>query len=154
MKRIALTLIAVAAFMAAHAFDRPRMAAALTYNYASSYDQHGFGLRLQVPVGNHFRIEPEFIYFTQRKEVATLNLNCNLHYVMPMTSQVNIYPYLGFSYSHWGYPGPNANRIGVNIGAGVEYNINARWGVLGEMRGQLMKKESQFVGILGVKYSL
>lgn len=156
IKRLAtLLLIACCAVPGMHAieFKRPPMAVGLTYDYASEYHQHGFGVKLQVPVAKHLRFEPEMIYCNENREVTTLHLNFNAHYLLPIDSHLTVYPMAGISYSHWGYVGPNANRWGLNLGGGIEYPISHRWGILGELRLHAVKQETQVVSTLGIKYN-
>lgn len=154
MKRFALLLLlAISTSIASTAIERPPLAVAFTYDYATEYRQHGFGIKLQARAGNHFRLETELIYCNQNRDATTLHLNMNLHYIMPVSSRFNIYPFAGVGYSHWGYVGPNANRWGLNLGAGIEYDLGKRWGVLAEMRLQAVKKETQLLYTLGIKRS-
>lgn len=153
MKRFALFLALSLAVLAAGAVERPPLAVGFTYNYATEYSHSGFGLKLQGRLGSHIRIEPEMIYMFENKDVTTLHLNLNVHYLMPMASRLNVYPFAGLGYSHWGYVGPNANRWGLNLGAGVEYNLGRNWEILGELRLQAVKSETQVLTTLGLKYN-
>ena len=153
IKLLATLLIAIVASLTATAIERPPLALGLTYNHATEYGQHALGVKLQSRLGQHFRLEPELIYCNERKEVTTLHLNVNVHYVMPMATRLNIYPFAGVGYSHWGYVGPNANRWGVNLGAGIEYYLGRRWGALTELRLHGVKHETQTLFTLGLKYN-
>ena len=153
IKRIAiLLLVAVATCTASQAIERPPMAVGFTYDYAFKHQQHGFGLKLQSNLFKGFRIEPEFIYCNEHKDVTTLHLNLNLQNVRPITPRLNLYPFMGIAYSHWGYVGPNANRWGVNLGAGIEYYLGRDWSALTELRLHGVKRETQLLFDLGLKY--
>ena len=152
MKRLTLLLATALVMLGARAIERPPLAVALTYDHATEYSQHGFGLKLQAPVGRHLRLEPEMIYFNENKETTTLHLNLNVHYLLPMSRQLNVYPFAGIGYSHWGYVGPNENRWGVNLGGGIDYRLSRRVSVLGELRLNLVTRESQLISTLGLKY--
>lgn len=153
MKRLATYLAVLAIAIGAQAFERPPMSLGVTYDYATEYSQHGFGIKLQAPIGHHVRLEPEFIYCNENKDATTLHLNLNAQYVKPVTERMNIYPFVGVGYSHWGYIGPNANRWGMNLGAGLEYDLGRRWGVLGELRLHAVKQETQIMTTVGLKYN-
>ncbi len=153
MKRLALLLFASVAMLCASAIERPPLAIGFSYDYASEYGQSGFGIKLQGRIGNHIRIEPEMIYMGERKDVTTLHLNLNVHYVMPVVQRLSLYPFAGLGYSHWGYVGPNVNRWGLNLGAGLEYNIGRNWDVFGELRLHAVKQETQVLTALGLKYN-
>lgn len=152
IKRIVTTLAIAAIAMGTQAIERPPLALGLTYDYATEYHQHGFGVKLQAPVGKHLRLEPEMIYFNENRDVTAMHLNFNVHYLMPMASHLNLYPFAGVTYSHWGYEGPNANRWGLNLGAGIEYKLSHHWGILVEARLQAIKQETQVISTMGLKY--
>ena len=152
MRKAIVALAAVLA-LSASAIERPPLAVGFTYDHASEYHQNGFGLKLQACVGSHFRLEPEMIYCTENLDVTTLHLNLNVQYVMPIARRLDIYPYVGLSYSHWGYEGPNVNRWGANLGAGIEFDLGRSWSVLAELRLQPVKSETQLLTIAGLKYS-
>lgn len=130
---------------------RPPMGIAGTYNFATEYQQHGVGAKLCLDVYGPWRLEPEIIYFAQYMDVTTLQLNANVHYVMPMTSRLFLYPFAGVSYSHWGYVGPDHSRWGVNLGGGAELALGRQWSVIGEFRFMLVKQETQAIPTLGIK---
>ncbi|MCQ2289531.1 MAG: porin family protein [Muribaculaceae bacterium] len=153
MKKLQATIIAAAGMtLNMTAIERPQLELGATYNYSTEYKQSGVGVKLQAPVGRHFRVEPEIIYSNQHHDVTTLHLNLNVHYVMPMTQHMNVYPIAGVSYSHWGYVGPNANRWGANLGAGIEHSLGKKLSALAELRMQAVKQETQIITSIGVKY--
>lgn len=138
--------------MAALQLDaRPPMGIAATYNFASEYQQHGIGAKLSLDVFGPWRLEPEMIYFAQNDDVTTLQLNVNVHYVMPITSRFFLYPFAGVTYSHWGYVGPDHSRWGMNLGGGAEFNLGRRWSVIGEFRFMLVSQETQAITTFGIK---
>ncbi len=152
-RHIALALALTAMSVAAQSHHtRQPMALGVTYDYATEYGQHGVGLKLQLGIDSHWRVEPEMIYFAQRRDVTTLQLNVNVHYVHHVAGPLAIYPFVGMTYSHWGYKGPNVNRWGANLGAGLELSLGRRWVAVGEGRFMLVKQETQAVTSLGLKH--
>ena len=137
--------------MAQHHHQRQHNALGLSYDFATEYRQHGLGMKFQVGIDSHWRIEPEIIYFFQSRNVTTLHLNANVQYAMPVVSTLQIYPFMGLSYSHWGYDGPNANRWGANLGAGVEVGLSDNWTAFAEFRFMLVPKETQAISAIGLK---
>ena len=139
----------------AHAKIPIKMALGAAYYNAMEYQQHGGGVKLQVNVIKNFRLEPEIIYFAQHKDVSTLNLNLNLQYVRTLIKGINLYPFAGASYSHWGYDGePNASRWGLNLGCGAELDVIKPISIFAETRLQFVSHESQPIFAVGVKYRL
>ena len=149
MRHIAVVLLFLVAALRLNA--RPPMGIAATYNFATEYQQHGIGAKLCLDIYGPWRLEPEIIYFAQNKDVTTLQLNANVHYVMPMTSRIYLYPFAGISYSHWGYVGPDKSRWGANLGGGAEFYLGRGWSLIGEYRFMLVKQETQAIPTFGIK---
>lgn len=151
-RHISLALAAVVSLALAAQRSRQPMAVGMAYGYATEYHQHGVGAKLQLGIDSHWRIEPEMIYFAQNREVTTLQLNANVHYVQHVGGPLSLYPFVGVTYSHWGYNGPDHSRWGANLGAGLEVNLGRRWVAFGEFRFMLVKQETQAVTTLGLKH--
>lgn len=152
-RHIILALCALVAITACAQRPRLRSAVAVTYDYATEYRQHGVGAKLRLGLDSHWRLEPELIYFAESRKVTTLQLNAHIHYVEHLGGPVLLYPFAGVSYSHWGYEGPNVNRWGANLGAGLELNIGRGWAVVGEFRFMLVKQETQAITTVGLSHS-
>lgn len=152
MKRLLALLTLLAAVLSLHAAPPFTMALGATYCRATEYGQNGAGMKLQVGLSKKLRVEPEILYFAQKKDVTTLNLNFNVHYLFPLVEGLALYPFVGPSYTHWGYEGPNASRWGANVGCGAELSVGSRFGVFAEARLQLVSHETQPIMGIGLKY--
>ncbi len=146
-----LAVLALCLMAALQLNARLPMGVAATYNFASEYQQHGFGAKLCLDVFGPWRLEPEMVYFAQSDDVTTLQLNVNVHYVMPMMSRLYLYPFAGVTYSHWGYVGPDHSRWGMNLGGGAELTLGRQWSLIGEFRYMLVSHETQAITTLGIK---
>jgi len=71
--------------------------------------------------------------------------------VQQLASRIQLYPFAGVSYSHWGYDGPNISRWGANLGAGLDLYLGNRWSLIGEFRFMLVKQETQAITTVGIK---
>ena len=129
--------------------------------YGSKFDQVGLGVSYKLSLTDNFRIAPEMQYFFSNKNMKAWDANDNVEYVITLFDDLKFYPLVGFTYSHWTYSEPmgsgkyvdSCDRFGVNVGGGIEYNFTDQFGVVAEIRGQLIKDFSQCVLSIGVKYS-
>ena len=154
-KILSLTMLATIGCFGAHAKLPFKLALGAGYYNATEYKQHGGGIKLQVTAISNFRLEPEIIYFAQHDDVSTLHLNFNVQYVKTLVKGFNLYPFVGPSYSHWGYDGkPNASRWGLNVGCGAELDVINPISIFAETRLQFVSHESQPIFAIGVKYRL
>ena len=129
--------------------------------YGSKFDQVGLGVSYKLSLTDNFRIAPEMQYFFSNKNMKAWDANANIEYVSTLFDDLNFYPLVGFTYSHWTYSEPmgsgkyvdSCDRFVVNVGGGIEYNFTDQFGVVAEIRGPLSKDFSQCVLSIGVKYS-
>ena len=155
-KYIFMAIIAIAATFNAHA-EQGDVSAAAQFVYASKHSMAGLGAQLQYEFVTNLRVAPEFIYFFKDDGLSALNANLNVHYVIPTSSSVAIYPLVGFSYGHYMADAIGGtiseDHCGANVGMGAQYRIKDRLHFFTEERFQIMKDFNQSVTVLGLKYT-
>lgn len=100
------------------------------------------------------------------------DINVNAHYLFPVAKGIKVYPLVGVCYTNWssdaGYSdmegmegwgddiedegSDSSGKFGVNLGGGVQYDINDRWAVNFELKYQLISNFNQAVFGIGVAY--
>ena len=161
MKKLFLTLVlALAGVVLASAADFGTSLGA-NFVYASKHSQKGIGINYKINFTDNFRVSPEFQYFFSNNKFKAWDANANLEYTIPIIENCNVYPLVGFSYSHWTerMNVPNVDkaantydRIGGNLGAGIEYYVSSNIAINAEIRAQIMKNFSQCVIGVGARY--
>ncbi len=161
MKKYFLTLVlALAGVVLASAADFGTSLGA-NFVYASKHSQKGIGINYKINFTDNFRVSPEFQYFFSNNKFKAWDANANLEYTIPIIENCNVYPLVGFSYSHWTerMNVPNVDkaantydRIGGNLGAGIEYYVSSNIAINAEIRAQIMKNFSQCVIGVGARY--
>lgn len=123
------------------------------FSYASKNSMVGLGVNLEYEFVNNFRIEPEFIYYFENKDISAINANLNFHYLIKTGSNFVLYPMAGFSYARFDdkFRG-GEDRFGANIGFGAEYRLTEHFRFYTEQRFQILKDWNQSVTALGVRY--
>lgn len=154
-KLIIVAIVAITSVMGLRAAEGD-MALGLQFNYASKNSMIGLGVVYQVEPVRNFRIAPEFIYYFENNNLSDYNVNINFHYLIPTSSNVNIYPLAGFSYVNfkdsYGGVSTHTNRYGANVGIGFEYMINNKFKFYTEERFHIIKHWNESVTSLGLKY--
>ena len=148
-----LVVLTLAGALCATAQPAGSKSVAVNYDYATKHRQNGFGFNLTFDIFKRFRLQPEMIYFTTHKGVSTLDLGLNLHYLVPVTGALRVYPTAGICYTHWGYDGPDESRVGFMAGGGAEFWLGKRWALVVEERLQLVSHESQAITTLGLRHA-
>ena len=120
-------------------------------NYGTEIESFSLGAKYQQNLTNEIRIEPSMNYHFEKGGVDLLDLNLNLHYIVPMASNIRLYPLAGLTFERWDF-GKVENRLGVNIGSGVEFDIADNLMKNIELKYKLVKDLYQAVFTVGVDY--
>ena len=153
-KYIIMAILAIASTINVHAVQGD-VSATAQFVYASKHSMAGLGAQLQYEFVTNWRVAPEFIYFFKDDGLSALNLNMNVHYIIPTSATFAVYPLVGFTYAHYmPYgPGDDIDRCGANVGMGAQYEIKNHLYFFSEERFQIMKDFNQSVTVLGLKYT-
>lgn len=142
--------------------------------YGSQIDNLGVGARFQYGVLDKLRAEIGFNYFFEKHQATWWDVNLNAHYLFSFwNDQLVVYPVAGLIYSmKTGYETHTRvetdndgnqkqieirdkdeyNHIGLNLGAGIEYEINEHFGVNFEYRHSIMRENDQGIFAAGINY--
>ena len=126
--------------------------------YGSEIKSMGLGARFQYGILDQLRAEVGFNGFFEHDHTSCWDVNLNAHYLVGLyNDQLFIYPLAGLNYTMVNYKGEKnslgeENHIGLNLGAGVEYEFTEHWGVNLEYRHTIVRKVDQGVIGVGVNY--
>lgn len=133
-------------------------AAGLNLVYGSEIESLGIGARFQYGILDQLRGEVGLNYFFEHNHMSWWDVNINAHYLVGLKNdKFYIYPLAGLNYTMVNYSGElnnkgEENHVGINLGAGLEYEITDHFGVNLEYRHTIVRKVDQGVIGLGVNY--
>ena len=128
-------------------------AAGINLVYGSEIESMGIGARFQYGVLDQLRAEVGFNYFFEHNHVSWWDVNLNAHWLVGLwNEQLYIYPLAGVNYTMKKIGSDEENHVGLNLGAGLEYEITDHFGVNFEYRHTIIRKVDQGVFGLGVNY--
>ena len=121
--------------------------------YGSEIESMGIGTRFQYGIWDQLRAEVGLNYFFEKDHVNWWDVNLNAHYLVGLwNDKLYIYPLAGLNYTMVKAGDIESNHIGLNVGAGVEYEINEHFGANLEYRHTIIRKVDQGVIGLGLNY--
>ena len=85
----------------------------------------GIGANVGYMLTNNIRGVGEFNYFLKKDGVSYWNLEANAEYLFKVGGDFTIYPLIGLDFLGSSWDGGSDTRLGLNLGAGVEYNISS-----------------------------
>lgn len=150
-------------------------AAGLNLVYGSEIENLGIGARFQYGILDHLRAEVGFNYFFEKDHISWWDVNINAHYLVGLWNEkLFFYPVAGLNFTmktnkqetvlgNDGRPVIDSNgqevktkkeynHPGLNLGSGIEYEINDHFGVNFEYRHTIIRKVDQGVFGLGINY--
>lgn len=128
-------------------------AAGVNLVYGSEIKSLGLGARFQYGVLDQLRAEVGFNFFFEHDHNTWCDVNVNAHYLLGLLNdQLFLYPLVGLNYTMAKYNSDEENHIGLNVGAGAEYEITDHIGVNLEYRHTIVRKVDQGIIGLGINY--
>ena len=123
----------------------------LNLNYGTEIESFSLGVKYQQNITDEIRLEPSMNYYFENKGIDMFDVNFNAHYLFPMASNIRIYPLAGLTFERWDI-GKIKNKLGVNLGAGAEFDIADQWMMNFELKYKIVKKFDQAVFNIGIAY--
>ena len=133
-------------------------AAGVNLLYGSEIESLGIGAKFQYGILDQLRAEVGFNYFFEHDHTTRWDVNLNAHYLLGLwNQQLYFYPLAGFNYTMTkvkvpGFGSDEENHVGLNVGAGVEYDFNEHFGAILEYRHTIIRKVDQGVIGIGLNY--
>lgn len=161
-KFFALICMMLLCMSVAHAqtqFEKGQTAVGINLVYGTEIESLGLGARFQYGIIDQLRAEVGFNGFFEHNHTSWWDVNLNAHYLLGLwNNQLFFYPLAGLNYTMTKvkYPGEGSdeeNHIGLNLGAGLEYELNDHFGTNLEFRHTIVRKglDQAIIGI-GLNY--
>ena len=134
-------------------------AAGVNLVYGTEIESLGLGARFQYGIMDQLRAEVGFNGFFEHNHTSWWDVNLNAHYLLGLwNEQLYFYPLAGLNYTMTkvsvpGVGSDEENHIGLNVGAGLEYEINEHFGTNFEFRHTIVRKglDQAIIGV-GLNY--
>lgn len=155
MQRRSLLLVFLGIFtvQAALAQFEGTVGAGLHLGYGAEINSLGAGAHIHYYHTNEVRFAPSFTYFLERKGTGMWMVDADAHYILPVSVTASLYPIGGLHYSRWTFnatgegeaiiPKRTDNRLGINLGLGVQHDIGYRVRANYELKYQFIRDHSQ-----------
>ena len=133
-------------------------AAGVSLNYGTEISSIGLGVKYQYNITDNIRLEPSINYFFENKGVDMFDINATAHYLVPMASNIRLYPLAGLTYARWGFDLVNDgaeithSKFGLNLGGGAEFDITNELMMNFELKYQCVSDFNQAIFSVGLAY--
>lgn len=161
MKKLLIVLCAAALSLGAYA-QKGTSAVGLNLNVTPSLEKNakltnfGVAAKYQYNFTDGFRGEVDLGYDFKAKGISVFEAGINLNYLFNIGEKFKIYPIVGVGYANLkasGFGGSaSTNKIYVNAGLGLEYDLTEHFAVNLEAKYQYIKDFSRMPISIGVAY--
>lgn len=134
--------------------------------YGTSIESLGIGAIAEFPIAPKMIISPGFSFYFPKDQgffkQSAWELNGNLNYLFSEDEKIEFYGIAGLNYTNiriksdvpgFGDFSSSAGRIGLNLGAGANFNIGKSFLPFGEIKYILGEFDRLVIGV-GVKFNL
>ena len=158
MKKL-IVIFSMMFFIMGNAFAQKGIqAAGVSLNYGTEISSIGLGVKYQYNITNDIRLEPSITYFFENKGVDMFDMNVNAHYLLPLASNIRLYPLAGLTYTRWATDFGNGgaeitnSKLGINLGGGAEFDITDELMMNFELKYQCVSDFDQAIFSIGLAY--
>lgn len=179
MKKWIVAFVALLITAGAYA-QKGEQAAGINLGFGTQASNFGIGAKYQYGFTDAWRLEGDVDYFFKASGTSMWDIGVNVHYLFPVAKKFAVYPLAGLAFTNWktdynvisglddlpGYDdlwgdnddddedwgSDNFAKLAINLGAGVQYDINEKWRVNFEVKYQFISDFSQALLSLGAVY--
>lgn len=151
MKKLFVTLMVCLMASTALCAQEGKWGIGLNLGYGTDLSQAFLGGRVLYDIDDRFDVVGSFNRYFKDHGLKSWDINADFHWNVYRQELFEVYPLVGLSFLHQKWGDWNDNYFGVNIGAGIMFNINDHWKIGAEMKGQIMSG-SQFVPLATAMY--
>lgn len=158
MKKL-IVIFSMMFFIMGNAFAQKGIqAAGVSLSYGTEISSIGLGVKYQYNITDNIRLEPSINYFFENNGVDMFDINATAHYLVPMASNIRLYPLAGLTYARWasdfGNDGAEIthSKFGLNLGGGAEFDITDELMMNFELKYQCVSDFNQAIFSVGIAY--
>ena len=158
MKKL-IVIFSMMFFIMGNAFAQKGIqAAGVSLNYGTEISSIGLGVKYQYNITDNIRLEPSINYFFENKGTDMFDINATAHYLVPMASNIRLYPLAGLTYARWAFDLGNDgaeithSKFGLNLGGGAEFDITNELMMNFELKYQCVSDFNQAIFRVGLAY--
>lgn len=132
MKKLLLLVVFVAttAISAFGQTEQGEKSVILQAGYQSDPSRLMLGVEGRYNITDNIRISPDVMFLVPNDKTTGLDINANVHYVIPLEQGFNIFPLAGIAMLNNRYSGSHGSgsrgftNWGFNLGGGLGYNLS------------------------------
>lgn len=153
MKKILIVIIAFLSVLNLAATQKGDKSLGVLTGYNTRVSSAPVGLYFQYSFSSLIRVAPDLQFVIKNDGKSFYTFNANVHFVFKLDTKLNAYPLLGVTYQNWRIDEHSYGRLGLNAGAGLEFQVMPTLKLLVEGRYTPVKNYSSGNFLIGIGYN-
>lgn len=126
--------------------------------YGTEIENVGLGFQFDYYLTNAFRLTPNATVWFKKDNLSSWDINFDVNYIIPLAQRWKVYPIAGLTLSSWkrhsvgDIESDTKTKFGVNLGAGIEYDITSNWFLNFEFKYRIISDYDQAAMGVGFGY--
>jgi outer membrane protein X len=138
-------------------------AVGLNFGYGSEIKSPAIGVKFNYGITDQIRVSPSFNYFLEKNGLSGWEINADAHYLFNVAPKISVYPLAGLTFTGWTFDwggmfegaessSNTETRLGVNIGAGIGYQLTDNISIGLELKYSVISDFDQIVPMINFTY--
>ena len=133
MKKLGVVLAFMVCMMAA--VDSSAQKIGVMLGYGTEVEELGIGVNGEFNINDKVSISPSFIYWFPKDPLSWWEFNANANYYFTTAGSADFYGLAGINLFGFNVEGGDGeSEVGLNLGAGVNFNIGKNWEPFTELK--------------------
>lgn len=133
MKKLGVVLAFMVCMMAA--VDSSAQKIGVMLGYGTEVEELGIGVNGEFNINDKVSISPSFVYWFPKDPLSWWEFNANANYYFTTAGSADFYGLAGINLFGFNVEGGDGeSEVGLNLGAGVNFNIGKNWEPFTELK--------------------
>ena len=134
------------------------LAGSADIQYGTEIESVGLGFKFSWMMTNDWRLAPNMTFWLKNNDLSSFDINVDVHYLAHLNNRWRMYPIAGLTLAYWKQDAnatknkDSGTKFGINLGAGIEFDIDRHFFINSELKYRLISKYDQGIIALGVGY--
>ena len=102
--------------------------------YGTEVEELGLGINGEFSINEKVSISPSFVYWFPEDPISWWEFNANVNYYFTKAGSADFYGLAGINLFGYKYDGDGQSEVGLNLGAGANFNIGKNWEPFTELK--------------------
>lgn len=152
MRKILFAIVTLCTVLNLSAAEKGDKSLGVLSGYNTRVASAPVGLYFQYNFSSFIRVAPDLQFVIKNNGKSFYTFNANVHFLFKLDTKLNAYPLAGVTYQNWRIDDESYGRLGLNVGAGLDFMVMPTLKLFVEGRYTPVKNLSSGNFLVGIGY--